>query len=187
MLVRKSLGDPVADDLRYVAKSLVGEENFVDMHPNRSAKHCCGGGGGLLQAGMTEHRRAYSKRKFDQIQATGANYVLTPCHDCHSQMEDIGEHLGGHYHVVHFWTLICLSLGILGENERRYLGRSWSRSGSDRERGGKGRAKTRRARLDPVARQGVVIEPVLDDTGRRAEATAAENAARIGNAQQSAY
>jgi hypothetical protein len=24
--------------------------------------------------------------------------------------------------VVHFWTLMCLSLGILGENERRYLG-----------------------------------------------------------------
>jgi hypothetical protein len=37
-------------------------------------------------------------------------------------MEDIGEHYGGNYHVVHFWTLICLSLGILGENERAYLG-----------------------------------------------------------------
>ncbi len=122
MLVRKSLGDPVAEDLRFVAKRLVGEENFIDMQPNRSANYCCGGGGGLLQAGMTEHRRAYGKRKFDQIQATAANYVLTPCHNCHSQMEDIGEHFGGHYRVVHFWTLICLSLGILGENERRYLG-----------------------------------------------------------------
>jgi hypothetical protein len=24
--------------------------------------------------------------------------------------------------VVHIWTLICLALGILGENERSYLG-----------------------------------------------------------------
>jgi hypothetical protein len=24
--------------------------------------------------------------------------------------------------VVHLWTLICLSLGILGPNEREYLG-----------------------------------------------------------------
>jgi hypothetical protein len=24
--------------------------------------------------------------------------------------------------VVHLWTLICLALGILGENEREYLG-----------------------------------------------------------------
>jgi Fe-S oxidoreductase len=35
-LVRKSFGDPVAEDLRYVVKAVVGEENFIDMHPNRS-------------------------------------------------------------------------------------------------------------------------------------------------------
>ncbi len=121
-LVRKSLGDPAADDLRFVAKRLVGEENFVDMQPCRSANYCCGGGGGFLQAGMNAQRRAYGARKFDQIQTTGAEYVLTPCHNCHTQMEDIGEHYGGHYRVVHFWTLICLSLGILGKNERKYLG-----------------------------------------------------------------
>ncbi len=121
-LVRKSAGDPVADDLRFVAKTLVGAENFVDMQPCRSANYCCGGGGGFLQAGMSEQRRAYGKRKFDQIITTGAPYVLTPCHNCHSQMEDIGAHYGGNYHVVHFWTLICLSLGILGPGERKYLG-----------------------------------------------------------------
>ncbi|MBW2682393.1 MAG: (Fe-S)-binding protein [Deltaproteobacteria bacterium] len=122
MIVRKAYGESIAEDMRFVTKSLVGEENFIDMQPNRSANYCCGGGGGFLQAGMTEHRRTYGKRKFDQIAATGASYVLTPCHNCHSQMEDIGHHFGGSYGVVHFWTLICLSLGILGENERTYLG-----------------------------------------------------------------
>jgi len=122
MIVRKAYGESIAEDMRFVVKSLVGEENFIDMQPNRSANYCCGGGGGFLQAGMTEHRRTYGKRKFDQIAATGAAYVLTPCHNCHSQMEDIGHHYGGNYGVVHFWTLICLSLGILGENERTYLG-----------------------------------------------------------------
>ncbi len=122
MIVRKAYGESIAEDMRFVTKSLVGEENFIDMQPNRSANYCCGGGGGFLQAGMTEHRRTYGKRKFDQIAATGASYVLTPCHNCHSQMEDIGHHYGGNYGVVHFWTLICLSLGILGENERTYLG-----------------------------------------------------------------
>jgi Fe-S oxidoreductase len=121
-LVRKSIGDEAADDLRYVTKKLVGEDNFVDMHPCRSANYCCGGGGGFLQAGMTEMRRAYGKRKFDQIAATQADYVLTPCHNCHSQISDIGEHYDGGYRVIHFWTLICLALGILGENERKYLG-----------------------------------------------------------------
>lgn len=128
-LVRKSIGDPVADDLRFVAKRLVGEENFVDMQPCRTANYCCGGGGGFLQAGMNDLRRAYGQRKFDQIQVTEADYVLTPCHNCHSQMEDIGKHYGGGYRVVHFWTLICLSLGILGENERKYLGPDLARVG----------------------------------------------------------
>jgi len=122
MIVRKAYGESIAEDMRYVTRNLVGENNFIDMQPNRSANYCCGGGGGFLQAGMTEQRRYYGKRKFDQIATTGANYVLTPCHNCHSQMEDIGHHYGGNYHVVHFWTLICLSLGILGENERTYLG-----------------------------------------------------------------
>ncbi len=121
-LVRKSVGDAAADDLRFVARTLVGEENFVDMQPCRSANYCCGGGGGALQAGRPGARRAYGRRKFDQITATGADYVLTPCHNCHSQIEDIGQHYGGRYRVVHFWTLICLSLGILGEEERKYLG-----------------------------------------------------------------
>jgi len=122
MIVRKSYGDTAAEDLRFVARMLVGEENFVDMQPNRSANYCCGGGGGFLQAGMTAQRRAYGKRKFDQIAATGADYVLTPCHNCHSQIVDLGRFYGSRYGVVHFWTLICLSLGILGENERIYLG-----------------------------------------------------------------
>jgi hypothetical protein len=35
-IVRKSYGDPIAEDLRYVVKAVVGEENFIDMQPNRS-------------------------------------------------------------------------------------------------------------------------------------------------------
>jgi len=121
-LIRKSIGDPAADDLRFVTKSLVGEENFIDMQPCRSSNYCCGGGGGFLQAGMEKQRRSYGKRKYDQILATAADYVLTPCHNCHSQIEDLGHHYGGHYRTVHFWTLICLSLGILDASETKYLG-----------------------------------------------------------------
>ena len=128
-LVRKSLGDPVADDLRFVTRALVGAENFVDMAPSHSANYCCGGGGGFLQAGMKEARYAYGKRKFDQIAATRADYVLTPCHNCHTQIDDLGHHYHGHYRVVHFWTLICLALGILGEHERKYLGPDLARVG----------------------------------------------------------
>ena len=72
--VRKTFGDAYAEDLRMVARAVVGEENLIDMTPNRSNNYCCGGGGGALQGGYTEARRSYGKIKFDQIMATGATY-----------------------------------------------------------------------------------------------------------------
>jgi Fe-S oxidoreductase len=121
-LVRKSFGDPVAEDLRYVAKAVVGEENFVEMYPNRSNNYCCGGGGGFLQSGFPEERREYGKLKADQILATGAQYCITPCHNCHAQVHDLADIRDHAWNTVHLWTLICLSLGVLGPNEREYLG-----------------------------------------------------------------
>ena len=121
-LVRKSFGDPVADDLRFVVKSVVGEENFIDMTPNKSNNYCCGGGGGYLQSGYAEARHEYGTVKLNQILATGADYCITPCHNCHAQIHDLSDHFEAGYHTVHLWTLIALSLGVLGENEREYLG-----------------------------------------------------------------
>jgi Fe-S oxidoreductase len=119
--VRKAFGDPIAEDLRYVVKAVVGEENFIDMYPNRSNNYCCGGGGGSLQAGYKEQRLAYGRIKDKQIKATEADYCIAACHNCHSQIHELSDHYGGHYGVVHLWTLIALSLGILGPNEREYL------------------------------------------------------------------
>jgi NAD-dependent dihydropyrimidine dehydrogenase PreA subunit len=82
-------------DLRFVIKTIVGEENFIDMVPCGTNNYCCGGGGGALQGGYTEQRRAYGKVKFDQIRPPARTYVLAPCHNCHSQIEDIGSHYGG--------------------------------------------------------------------------------------------
>jgi Fe-S oxidoreductase len=121
-IVRKSYGDAIAEDLRYVVKSVVGEENFVDMTPNKSNNYCCGGGGGFLQSGKKEQRLEFGRLKDEQIKATGADYCIAGCHNCHAQIHELSEHYGGNYPVVHMWTLICLSLGILGPNERVYLG-----------------------------------------------------------------
>jgi Fe-S oxidoreductase len=128
-LIRKSFGDPMAEELRFVVKAVVGEENYIDMNPNRSNNYCCGGGGGFLQAGLPDQRRAYGRYKDDQIKATGAQYCITPCHNCHAQIHDLSSHYKGGYHTVHLWTLICLSLGVLDETERVYLGPDLARVG----------------------------------------------------------
>jgi Fe-S oxidoreductase len=96
----------------------VGEENFVDMTPNKSNNFCCGGGGGFLQSGFHEERRRYGRIKFDQVMATGAKYCITPCHNCHAQIHDLSHHYEGGFYVSNLWTILALSLGVLGENER---------------------------------------------------------------------
>lgn len=121
-IVRKSYGDAIADDLRFVVKSIVGEENFIDMTPNKSNNFCCGGGGGFLQSGYKDERLEYGRTKDNQIQTTKADYCIAACHNCHAQIHELSEHYGGEYQVVHIWTLMCLALGILGPNEREYLG-----------------------------------------------------------------
>jgi Fe-S oxidoreductase len=121
--VRKSFGNELADDLRFVTTACVGEENFTDIYPNKSNNYCCGGGGGYLQSGYKEARLEYGRIKHNQITVTGATYVITPCHNCHAQIEELGHHYAyGKYRAVHLWTIIALSLGILAENERTYLG-----------------------------------------------------------------
>jgi Fe-S oxidoreductase len=64
----------------------------------------------------------YGMLKDQQIEATGADYCIAGCHNCHVQIHELSGHYGGGYPVVHLWTLICLSLGILGPNEREHLG-----------------------------------------------------------------
>ena len=119
---RKTGSDRIVDELRFVVKTVVGEENFIDTIPNKMNNYCCGGGGGALQAGFPDQRRAYGRTKFNQIMATGADYVIAPCHNCHGQIEDMGHHFGAPYKVVHLWTILCLAMGVLAETERTYLG-----------------------------------------------------------------
>ncbi len=121
-LVRKSYGDFIADELRFVVKEAVGEENFIDMYPNRSNNYCCGGGGGAILSNFKEERLAYGKIKLEQILETGAAYCITPCNNCHGQILDLSHYYHARFKTIHLWTILCLSMGILGENERKYLG-----------------------------------------------------------------
>lgn len=122
-LVRKGYGDFLADEMRFIVKEAVGEENFIDMHPNRSNNYCCGGGGGAILSDFKEERMAYGRVKVEQVLETQAVYCITPCNNCLAQLNDLSNHYSATFNSVHLWTILCLSMGVLGKNERKYLGK----------------------------------------------------------------
>jgi Fe-S oxidoreductase len=66
---------------------------FVEMTPNRAENYCCGGGGGLLAASEFAAKRLESGRiKAEQIRATGAKIVTSPCHNCIDQLMELNRH-----------------------------------------------------------------------------------------------
>ena len=80
------LSEPQRRILRRVVK------DFVEMTPNRENNFCCGGGGGMLSMSEYGNRRVASGRiKADQIRATGARIVATPCHNCADQLIEVSK------------------------------------------------------------------------------------------------
>lgn len=81
----------IVDEPRYILRHVVTD--FVEMVPHGVENYCCGGGGGMLS--MTEFakdRLAAGKAKAEQIQATGAEIVVTSCHNCLDQLDEIKRH-----------------------------------------------------------------------------------------------
>jgi Fe-S oxidoreductase len=75
--------------LRYVMNALC--EDFRDVTPRFEHNYCCMAGGGTINCGppWTKSRAISNRVKAEQLKATGAQYVVTPCHNCHSGIEQI--------------------------------------------------------------------------------------------------
>jgi Fe-S oxidoreductase len=80
----------VAEPQRRILKQVA--QDFVEMTPNRKDNFCCGGGGGMLSMSEFGDRRLASGRiKAEQIRATAAKIVATPCHNCADQLLEISK------------------------------------------------------------------------------------------------
>jgi Fe-S oxidoreductase len=67
--------------------------DFEEMIPNRAENYCCTGGGGAMSMSEYTPRRIRSaKIKADQIRATGAEIVVTSCHNCVDGLSDLIKH-----------------------------------------------------------------------------------------------
>mgnify|MGYP003396754007 FL=1 len=76
--------------LRYVVKESVS--HFVEMNPHGNDAFCCGGGGGqLAMSEYNERRLKVGELKAEQIRATGAKVVITPCHNCVDQLTQLNH------------------------------------------------------------------------------------------------
>ncbi len=71
-------------------------KDFVEMTPNRTENYCCGGGGGMVSIDEIRAFRTglMGKRKADQIRATGAKYLVSPCANCKKQLKEVCEDNG---------------------------------------------------------------------------------------------
>lgn len=68
-------------------------ESFVEMPGHGAASFCCGGGGGVSAIHRAEALRfAAFERKKDQIEASGAEAVVTACSNCRNVLEEAIEH-----------------------------------------------------------------------------------------------
>jgi Fe-S oxidoreductase len=80
----------VSEPQRKILSAVVSD--FVEMTPNREQNFCCGGGGGMLSMSEYGDRRVRSGTvKADQIRATGAKIVATPCHNCADQLLELNK------------------------------------------------------------------------------------------------
>jgi len=80
----------IIEEQRFILKHAV--KDFVEMIPNRVENFCCGGGGGQMAMSRYAPRRLKAEKvKADQIKATGAQVVATPCHNCIDALTELNK------------------------------------------------------------------------------------------------
>ncbi len=83
-------------------------KDFQEMVPNRAENFCCTGGGGAMSMSEYTPRRLKSgKIKAEQLKATGADFVVTSCHNCVDGLADIIKHYGLDMKVVQLVNLVA--------------------------------------------------------------------------------
>ncbi|MFH1759651.1 MAG: (Fe-S)-binding protein [bacterium] len=82
----------IIEQPRKIIKSFI--KNFVEMEPHGKYNLCCGGGGGTVSVDEIKPYRmdVAGKKKAEQLKATGADLVITPCANCKKQIEEIIDH-----------------------------------------------------------------------------------------------
>jgi dimethylglycine catabolism B len=89
--------------------------DWVDLQPSRANQYCCGGGGGLMLTGFDSQREHYTRRKVEQIRASGASLIVVPCHSCHGQLRAMLKRYGmPEIEVKYLWEVVAEAMIVPG-------------------------------------------------------------------------
>jgi Fe-S oxidoreductase len=84
-----------------------------EMHPNRAENYCCTGGGGAMSMSEYTPRRLKSGVvKANQLRDTGAEIVVTSCHNCVDGLTDVIRHYRLGMEVTQLVNLVANALVI---------------------------------------------------------------------------
>jgi Fe-S oxidoreductase/ActR/RegA family two-component response regulator len=87
--------------------------DFREMYPNRAENYCCtGGGGAMSMSEYTPRRLKSAKIKADQLKATGAEIVVTSCHNCVDGLTDLIRHYKLGMQVTQLVNLVANAIVI---------------------------------------------------------------------------
>ena len=99
-------GRGLGEKLRYIMNAAC--EDFRDVSPRFEHNYCCAAGGGVINCGppWKKSRVKGNRVKAEQFKATGAEVIVTPCHNCHSGIEDIVDYYKLGMHVKFFSEIL---------------------------------------------------------------------------------
>ena len=85
--------------------------DFREMYPNRAENYCCtGGGGAMSMSEYTPQRLKSAVVKAKQLEATGADIVITSCHNCVDGLSDLIKHYKLGMQVTQLVNLVANAL-----------------------------------------------------------------------------
>jgi Fe-S oxidoreductase/ActR/RegA family two-component response regulator len=88
-------------------------EDFREMYPNRTENYCCtGGGGAMSMSEYTPQRLKSAIVKANQLKDTGAQAVVTSCHNCVDGLTDVIRHYELGMEVTQLVNLVANALVI---------------------------------------------------------------------------
>ena len=102
----------IIDQPRHILRSFV--EDFVEMQPHGTENYCCGGGGGLapLDEAHDFRMQVVGRTKAEQIRATGADIVASPCANCKKQLREIVDYYQLPVQVVGVHDLVLRAIKL---------------------------------------------------------------------------